>query len=344
MTTNGEQLHFTSDAEPGLRRRRSGTRVRYLDARGDPVRDPETLARIRALAIPPAWTDVWICTSPNGHLQATGRDARGRKQYRYHATWLEMRDRAKFDRLPEFGTALPLIRRAVERDLERRTLQRETVLGAVVRLLDTTLVRVGNEEYARANQSYGLTTLRNRHATLDPAGIRLVFRGKSGTRHVVRIDDRRVARIIRRCHELPGRLLFEYLDEEGECRPVRSQDVNDYLRQAAGIDLTAKDFRTWAGSCIAASHLAALPIPQSATEVRDGVASMLHVVSESLRNTPAVCRKSYVDPWVVEEFERGTLPRRWSSAGARSPRRLNASERRFLSLLLRRAAPARSAA
>jgi DNA topoisomerase-1 len=329
-------LAYVSDAEPGLGRKRAGRHFRYVRPDGTPVRDRAAIERIRALAIPPAWTDVWICPSPSGHLQATGRDARGRKQYRYHADWSEFRDRVKFERLGDFGVALPRIRRTVAADLKRPALDCEKVLATVVRLLETTLVRVGNEEYARSNESYGLTTLRNGHVRQSAAGMRLVFKGKSGTRHEVKVEDRRVARILRRCQELPGQNLFEYQGDDGELHVVQSGDVNDYLRAAAGIDVTAKDFRTWTGTVLAASFLAALPPPESEREARHEVAEMARVVSDELRNTPAVCRKSYVHPLVVDEYEQGTLPERWDAASSTSPRGLDANERRLLGLLKKR--------
>jgi DNA topoisomerase IB len=276
---------------------------------------------------------VWICASPNGYLQATGRDARGRKQYRYHADWRAFRDQVKFDRLGAFGLALPDVRRTVATDLTPRKLTREQVLATVVRLLETTLVRVGNEEYARANDSYGLTTLRNVHVKGSASRLRLVFKGKSGKAHEVGIDDPRVARVVRACKDLPGQHLFEYRDDDDVLQVVQSNDVNDYLRDATGIDVTAKDFRTWAGTTMAAAMLADLPVPETDREAAHGLAEMAREVSGVLRNTPAVCRASYVHPRVIGLYEDGTLPRRWARASARGPRGLVADERRLLALL-----------
>ncbi len=334
-------LHFTGDLELSIQRRRHGTHFRYVDGNGRPVRDADTLARIRSLAIPPAWDDVWISASPSGHLQATGRDAKGRKQHRYHPEWRAFRDRAKFEELATFGVALPRIRRAVETGLRDHGLTREKVLATVVRLLDTTLVRVGNEEYAQENDSYGLTTLRNRHVKGSAAAVRLVFRGKSGRVHEVAVEERRVARVLRQCQELPGQLLFEYRGDDGACHPVRSDDVNTMLREVSGIDVTAKDFRTWHATRLAASILASEPPPADATEARHTVVAMAEAVSDQLRNTPAVCRASYVHPLVVAEYEAGTLPGRWGAHAPTAPRGLTADERRLLALLRtrRRQAP-----
>ena len=243
-------LRYVNDDDPGISRVRRGRAFRYLDSDGEPVSDPATLERIAALAIPPAWKDVWICPSPDGHIQATGRDARKRKQYRYHARWREVRDAGKYERTISFGQALPRLRRRVERDLRRRGLAREKVVATVVRLLDTTLLRVGNEEYARDNRTYGLTTLRDRHGRIRGGTLRLSFRGKGGKRHEVSLHDRRLARIVRRCQDLPGQRLFQYVNGDGQPQPIDSDDVNEYIRQAAGGDFSARDFRTWAGTCL----------------------------------------------------------------------------------------------
>jgi DNA topoisomerase-1 len=248
-TAKAAGLRFVRDDRPGIRRVRRGERFRYVGPDGTVVRDEETLGRMRALAIPPAWRDVWICPQPNGHLQATGRDDRGRKQYRYHPRWRAVRDETKYDRVVAFGLSLPRLRARVEEDLARPGLPREKVLATVVRLLETTLIRVGNEEYARANGSFGLTTLRSRHVEVNGSTVQLAFRGKSGVRHRIDVRDARLARIVRRCRDLPGQLLFQYVDEAGETRGVDSADVNDYLRDAAGEEFTAKDFRTWGGRC-----------------------------------------------------------------------------------------------
>jgi DNA topoisomerase-1 len=252
-------LRYVTDDRPGIRRRRQGSGFSYLDPEGRPLRDRQERRRIESLAVPPAWTDVWICPLANGHLQATGRDARGRKQYRYHPDWRAVRDETKFGRMIAFGEALPALRARVASDLARTGLPREKVLAAVVRLLETTLIRVGNEEYARENRSFGLTTLRSRHVAIAGATLRFRFRGKSGKEHSVAISDRRLARVVRACRELPGHELFQYLDESGERQVVDSDDVNAYLRAATGEDFTAKDFRTWGGTVLALSALLAGP-------------------------------------------------------------------------------------
>lgn len=300
------RLRYVSDAAPGIRRRRRGAGFEYLAPDGTPVRDAETLIRIRGLAIPPAYRDVWICPDPEGHLQATGRDARGRKQYRYHPQWRVLRDAHKFERMLEFGRALPRIRRAVARDLKRHGMPRERVLATLVRLLDTTLIRVGNEEYARENGSYGLTTMRNRHVQVSADAVRFEFRGKGGITHRVEVTDPRVARVVRRCRDLPGQELFQYLDDQGELRAVGSGDVNDYLREIAGGELTAKDFRTWHAT-IAALELLAANRFASATEAKRQANEAIAAIARRLGNTPAVCRKSYVHPAVVDAFLAGEL-------------------------------------
>jgi len=265
------------------------------------------VGRIRALAIPPAWTDVWICQDPRGHLQATGRDARGRKQHRYHAAYREHRESAKFDRMLTFAGLLPRIREQVDEDLTRRGLGREKVLAAVVRLLELTLIRVGNEEYARLNRSFGLTTLRDRHARIEGTQVRFAFTGKSGKRHEVTLRDRRLARVVARCQELPGQDLFQYVDEAGEVRDVRSEDVNGYLREIAGEDVTAKDFRTWAGTVLAYRALRALQPTDTDREARRNVVEAIRATAESLGNTPSVARRSYVHPAVLQAYLDGGI-------------------------------------
>lgn len=294
-------LVYVSDAMPGIRRVRRGKHFAYRLPNGDPLRDEHEIARIRRLAIPPAYTDVWICPLAHGHLQATGRDARGRKQYRYHPDWRLARDADKFARMLEFAAALPRIRRRVQRELAHPIAQhprREQVLAALVRLLDTTLVRIGNEEYARANGSYGLTTLKNRHAAVRGDTLRLRFRGKHGIVHDVSLDDPRVARIVRRCQAMPGQELFEYEDEAGNVRSVGSSDVNDYLRDAGGADFTAKDFRTWHAT-VHALQLIRQP-PGEAGGARASAKQVLAEVAARLGNTVAVCKKAYVHPKVLE--------------------------------------------
>jgi DNA topoisomerase-1 len=333
-------LTYVSDAMPGIRRVRRGTGFAYRDAAGRWLRDETELARIRALAIPPAYSAVWICPRADGHLQATGRDARGRKQYRYHAHWRVHRDDDKFARLAEFGRALPRVRARVTRDLAaaRGAPTRDGVLAALVRLLDTTFVRVGNDEYAQSNGSYGLTTLRNRHAGVRGSVLRLSFRGKSGVEHDVRLDDPRVARLVRRCQELPGQALFGYDDGDGRVRQVGSADVNDYLHDAAGAGtrFTAKDFRTWHGS-VQALELARLACPAEGAR-RLGVPAIVKEVASRLRNTAAVCRKSYIHPAVLEFCGRiaaadAPLPDWLCGAARRVPRGLRVAEWRLLRLL-----------
>jgi DNA topoisomerase-1 len=285
-------------------------RFRYVDPAGAAVRDQETIARIRSLVIPPAWTDVWICASPRGHIQATGRDKRGRKQYRYHARWRVHRDADKYARMIAFGSALERIRAAVERDLALPGLSREKVLATVVRLLELTHARVGNEEYARKNGSYGLTTLQNRHVEIKGSVVILHFRGKSGKRHVIDARDPRVAKIVRRCEELPGQHLFEYLDGEGAVHAIGSHDVNEYIRAVAGADFSAKDFRTLAGTVLAARLLRAREPSRTKAQARRVVRDVLEFVSSRLGNTVAVCRKSYIHPAVLQAFERAALPAR----------------------------------
>lgn len=327
-------LRFGLDDEPGIRRR-GHRRPEYVDeVTGDVIRDPDVLARIRALAVPPAWTSVWIAADPCSHVQATGRDARGRKQYRYHSRYRERQEEAKFELLVPFARALPNLRRRVEHDLARPGLPRERVLALVIELLERTLVRVGNEEYARTNRSYGLTTLRDRHATIKGSHLRLRFTGKSAKLHEVSFDNPRLARLVRRCQELPGQLLFQYLDERGEQRPVRSSEVNDYLREATGVvEATAKTFRTWNATVYGAVALAAAGPPASKREARATVQTMLKVVSAELNNTPAVCRRSYIHPAVIEQYTDGTLATAWKTISARGSSLLSKDERKVLALL-----------
>jgi DNA topoisomerase I len=300
-------LRYVHDRAPGLRRRCSGRQFRYVDEDGAPVRDAAVLKRIRALAIPPAWQDVWICTRDDGHLQATGRDARGRKQYRYHRRWREVRDETKYGRLIAFARALPAIRRQVARDLARAGLPREKVLAAVVRLLETTYIRVGNAEYARDNDSFGLTTLRERQVRVRGETLQFRFRGKSGVEHDIAFADARLARIVRRMQDLPGEELFRYVNGDGTAHPVDSAEVNEYLGSVAGDAFTSKDFRTWAGTVLCARALRALEPPRSVGESRRGVAQAVESVARRLGNTRAVCRKCYIHPAIFETYERGEL-------------------------------------
>jgi DNA topoisomerase-1 len=306
VAVQDERLRYVSDQAPGWTRVRRGKSFAYLDTDGRRITDAATLARIAALAIPPAYRDVWICPLANGHLQATGRDARGRKQYRYHPRWRAVRDGAKFDRMLAFGRALPRIRRRVNRDLGLPGMPREKVLATVVRLLDATLIRVGNEEYARENGSFGLTTLRNRHVDVKGATLRFEFRGKSGIRHSVTMEDPRIARIVRQCLEIPGQELFQYLDDDGTRHAVDSADVNEWLRTAAGGEFTAKDFRTWHATVLALGLLVGRDCA-SARRAKQSVVEVLKNVAGRLGNTPAVCRKSYVHPELLERFLAQTL-------------------------------------
>jgi len=300
-------LRYVSDAAPGILRRRRGRAFRYSRADGAPVRDPRTLGRIRALAIPPAWRDVWICSADDGHLQATGRDARQRKQYRYHRRWREVRDETKYGRLIPFAAALPRIRRRVARDLARPGLPREKVLATVVRLLETTRARIGNEEYARENESFGLTTLRERQVRVHGSRLKFRFRGKSGVEHAIELDDRRLAAIVRHMQDLPGEELFRYIDDDGETRRIESDDVNAYLRDISGEDFTSKDFRTWAGTVLAARALHALGPCAGQNEGKRNIVQAIGAVADALGNTRAVCRKCYIHPEILESYLEGQL-------------------------------------
>jgi len=300
-------LRYVSDAEPGIERRRTAKGFRYFAPGGSALRDATALKRIRMLAIPPAWTDVWICPRADGHLQATGRDARRRKQYRYHDRWREVRDETKYGRLAAFARALPRIRRRVARDVALPGLPREKALATIVRLLETTFVRIGNAEYARDNESFGLTTLRERQAQVNGSTLRLRFKGKSGVPHEITLADRRIAQIVRRMQDLPGEELFQYLDEDGNARAIESTDVNAYLKSISGAEFTSKDFRTWAGTLLCLRALRQLPPPVSAASGRREVAQAVQAVAHELRNTRAVCRKCYIHPVVVDTYLNGDL-------------------------------------
>ena len=326
-------LRWVSDDMPGIQRVRRGRGFVYRRVDGSLVGDPHILARIRAIVIPPAWECVWICERADGHIQASGYDARGRKQYRYHAGWRRVRDEDKYGRLVAFGRRLPAIRRRIAADLARDGLPREKVVAAVVRLLDTTMMRVGNEEYARANGSYGLTTLRARHAKVRSDGVRFRFRGKSGVVHEIGLADRRIARIVRRCQELPGQDLFVCVDDEGEVRNVGSGDVNDYLRAVAGSEFSAKDFRTWAGTLLAACALAGAPRVESARGRRRAIVAAVKEVAGRLGNTAAVCRRCYIHPVVLSAFEEGRTIAPRSAPAAFSRLRRAGLERALLRLL-----------
>jgi DNA topoisomerase I len=300
-------LCYVTDTQPGIQRQRRGKGFVYLDADGKQIRDQKVIQRINSLVIPPAYRNVWICPLPNGHLQATGRDAKGRKQYRYHPLWREIRDQAKFTRMIAFSEALPLIRQRIEQDLQRRGLPKEKVLAAVVRLMELTRIRVGNEEYARSNESYGLTTLRDEHVDITGSKIQFQFRGKRGVEHTIDLQDRRLAKIVKRCQDLPGQELFQYLDENDEQQTLSSTDVNDYLRDITGEDFTAKDFRTWAGTVLAASELFELGAASSATATKKNMVQAIKSVAAYLGNRPATCRKYYVHPAVLEAYEDESL-------------------------------------
>ncbi|CAA9537694.1 MAG: Hypothetical protein PA2244 (similar to DNA topoisomerase IB, but possibly involved in glycosyl-transfer) [uncultured Thermomicrobiales bacterium] len=300
-------LRYVSDATPGFGRKRAGKAFSYLDRDGNPIRDRETIARIKALGIPPAWTDVWISPDPRGHIQATGRDAKGRKQYRYHPRWREVRDDTKYGKLMAFGRALPAIRERVDADLKRPGLPREKVLATVVRLLEATLIRVGNEEYAKSNESFGLTTMRDQHAEVDGTSVRFTFRGKSGVEHEIGVRDRRLAKIVKRCQDLDGQELFRFEDEHGESQTLDSADVNAYLREITGEEFTAKDFRTWAGTVLAAKSLQEFAAVDTDAEAKKNVVAAIEAVAARLGNTRAVCRKCYVHPAVVDAYLDGSL-------------------------------------
>ncbi|HZO74708.1 MAG TPA: DNA topoisomerase IB [Ktedonobacteraceae bacterium] len=300
-------LRYVTDAKPGIRRKRVGKHFSYIGLDGKPIHDEKELQRIRSLAIPPAWKDVWICPDLRGHLQATGRDAKGRKQYRYHPQWRKVRDETKYDRMVAFGRALPAIRKRVEHDLKLPGLSREKVLAAIVRLLDITSVRIGNEEYARENNSFGLTTMRDDHVDIEGASIHFQFRGKSGKEQSVDIRDRRLARIVKNCRDLPGQELFQYVDEDQQCHIVESADVNEYLKQISDQDFTAKDFRTWSGTVAAASALQDLGEYETQTQAKKNVVRAIELAAQCLGNTPAICRKSYVHPDIITSYLSGSL-------------------------------------
>ena len=300
-------LRYVSDATPGIQRKRAGKHFSYLGRDGKSIHDAEQLKRIRSLGIPPAWTNVWICPNPRGHIQATGRDAKGRKQYRYHPKWREIRDETKYDRMMAFGNALPLIRERVEHDLRLHGLPREKVLATVVRLLDTTSIRIGNEEYARENGSFGLTTMRDNHVDVEGTTVEFRFRGKSGKEHTIDVKDRQLAKIIKRCQTLPGHELFQYYDEHQQLHTIESDNVNTYLQQITGQEFTAKDFRTWAGTITATCALQDLGEYETQTQAKKNVVRAIETASKHLGNTPAICRKSYIHPEIIDAYLNGSL-------------------------------------
>jgi DNA topoisomerase-1 len=298
-------LRYVSDEQPGFSRRRKGEEFEYFDTKGKSIRDEQRLLRISRLGIPPAWSNVWICPSPNGHIQAIGRDARRRKQYRYHERWREIRNENKYDRLINFGKALPKIRRRLKKDLGLSGLPREKVLATIVQLLEWSLIRVGNEEYARENKSFGLTTMQDRHVDVKGSKLRFRFRGKSGRQHEVDVTDRRVAKIVLKLHDLPGQDLFQYVDDEGDPHNITSQDVNEYLREITGEDFTAKDFRTWAGTVLAAIALRAAGEFDTKKQAKANIKNAIEAVAKILGNTPAICRQCYIHPAILETYLNG---------------------------------------
>jgi len=333
-------LRHVSDISPGIKREGNGKSFRYRDPLGRLVRDPGTLRRIKALVIPPAWTEVWICSDPNGHLQATGRDDRRRKQFRYHPRWREIRDETKYARMIGFARALPKIRRRVKKDMGLPGMQRNKVLATVVRLLEVSLIRVGNDEYARDNDSFGLTTMRNQHVDVEGANLRFHFRGKAGRWHNVDIHDRRLAKIVERCQDLPGQELFQFVGGDGTRHDVRSEDVNEYIREITGQDFTAKDFRTWAGTLLAAMALREFEVFETKAQAKKNIVAAIESVAGKLGNTPAVCRKCYVHPQVLDSYLEGTLAetlmQRAKETVSKSLRGLTAEEAAVLGLLRQR--------
>lgn len=334
LSAESAGLTYVTDDEPGITRRKAGTGFAYHLPSGQLVHDQGILARIRALAVPPAYTDVWICPSADGHIQATGRDARGRKQYRYHHKWSEIRDETKYDRLIDFAEALPGIRARLDSDLAARGLTREKVLATVVYLLDTTLIRIGNEKYTRDNKSFGLTTLRNKHVEAGSERLRFSFKGKSGKSWKLTVYDRRIARIIRQCQDMPGQNLFQYWNGDGNPHPVTSQDVNDYIRSIAGDGFSAKHFRTWAGTVTAAHALAEAGAFGSKTEATRKMNTAIDAVAERLVNTRSISRRCYIHPAVIDGFLDGSLPSAWARAEqVRRPRGLRPEEAPVLAFL-----------
>jgi DNA topoisomerase-1 len=333
-------LRYVGDDKPGIRRKPRGDGFEYVDADGQRITDEETLSRIKSLAIPPAWTDVWICPKANGHLQATGRDAKGRKQYRYHPRWRSVRDENKYSRMIAFGRALPELRRKVDEHLSLPGLPREKVLATLVYLLEATMIRVGNEEYAKTNRSYGLTTLRDKHVQISGSQLQFQFKGKSGVQHKTTLRDPRIARIVRRSRDLPGQELFQYIDENGERCTVSSSDVNDYLRTLTGEDFTAKDFRTWSGTMLAAFALQEFEKCDTVTQAKKNIMQAIESVAKKLGNTPAICRKCYVHPAVMEGYLDGSLleamQRAAKSASAEDDYALTAEEQQVLAFLKKR--------
>jgi DNA topoisomerase-1 len=334
-------LVFVSDCEPGISRRKRSKLFAYTWPNGTTVKDLATRARIQQLAIPPAWTDVWICSNAHGHIQASGRDARGRKQYRYHADWSRVRDESKFDNLLSFGRGLPRLRASIQTHMSKRGIDRTCVLATVAHLLDTTLIRVGNQEYARSNKSFGLTTLQDRHVDCNSSAVRFKFRGKSGKEWRLKVTDRRIARIVKACQDLPGQHLFQYEDADGVVRQVTSADVNAYLREIAGPTVTAKMFRTWAGTVLAGAALREIGPAGSQREAKHNIARAVEAVAVRLGNTASICRKCYIHPTVIEAYLEGNLVR--GAAGQRRTKRASTSlsfeEQEIIRLLSLRSQP-----
>ncbi len=339
-------LRYVTDEIPGILRKRAGKGFRYVGHNGKEIRDSNVLGRITALAIPPAWQDVWICRNSDGHLQATGRDAKGRKQFRYHLRWRGIRDKAKYEHLMAFAQALPRIRRRVHRDLSQRGLPRTKILATIVRLLETSLIRVGNEAYARDNESFGLTTMRGRHVNVKGSTLKFQFKGKSGVSHAVDLTDPRLAKIVRQSQELPGYELFQYIDVSGEKQSIESSDVNAYLREITGQDFTAKDFRTWAGTVLAARALQEFQSFDSQAQAKRNVVRAIESVAKRLGNTKAVCQKCYVHPHVLNSYMEGTLiqtlRKRVNRELSHSLRGLPAEEAAVLMLLQQQLKPKKS--
>jgi len=334
-------LRYVDPADPGIRRVRRGRGFGYVDSKGKAVKDDKTLERIASIVIPPAWEDVWISPHANGHIQATGRDARGRLQYRYHPLWAQVRDATKYERTIAFARALPRLRRRVSRDMRQRGLPRSKVVAAAVRLLETALIRVGNEEYARENKSFGVTTLRGRHVRVTGSTVKLSFRGKSGKDHSVGLTDRRLARVVRACQDLPGQHLFQYIDDDGTTQKVDSDDVNEYIREVMGGEFSAKDFRTWSGTVLAVRALLA---DEGDEPTNAALTTAVKVVASELGNTPAVCRKCYIHPQVIDAYLEGSLSEVASEPPSRatrnSPSGLRADEKVVLAVLRKRVAQA----
>lgn len=332
-------LRYVSDGIPGITRQRKGKGFCFKNKEGDTIRDPRVIARLKALAIPPAWRNVWICPSPNGHIQATGLDERGRKQYRYHEKWRQARDENKYERILAFAQVLPKIRRTTRRHIKQRGLSREKVLAAIVQLLEKTMIRIGNQQYAKENHSFGLTTMRNRHAKVRGTKVHFDFKGKSGKHHEIDLQDATLARVISKLQDLPGQELFQYQDEAGEIISIGSSDVNDYLKQITGDDFTAKDFRTWSGTVLASLALQEFEKFDSQTQAKKNIVKAIENVARQLGNTPSICRKCYVHPAILESYLDGTMLQtlqRKTEATLKNLRGLSAEEAAVLAFLQKR--------